>query len=53
MITPPVVIWLSCAYGWRSAFLLTGLLAVVFSGLWYWLYRDPRTIRACRRKSAP
>ena len=32
-LTPPVVIWLSAAYGWKSAFLLTGLLAVVFSGL--------------------
>ena len=41
-LTPPVVIWLSSAYGWRYAFLLTGLLAVVFSGLWYWLYRDPQ-----------
>jgi MFS transporter, ACS family, hexuronate transporter len=41
-VTPPLVIWLSAAYGWRPAFLLTGLMAVVFSGLWYWLYRDPQ-----------
>ncbi len=41
-LTPPVVVWLSTAYGWQSAFILTGLLAVVFSVLWFWLYRDPQ-----------
>lgn len=41
MITPPLVIWLSTAYGWKPAFVITGLLAVVFSAVWYWLYRDP------------
>ncbi len=41
MITPPLVIWLSLSYGWRSAFVLTGLLGVAVSLVWYWLYRDP------------
>jgi MFS transporter, ACS family, hexuronate transporter len=41
MITPPVVIWLASAYGWRPAFLLTGALGVTLSILWFWLYRDP------------
>ena len=42
MITPPLVIWLSTAYGWKAAFIVTGLLAVVFSAIWFWLYRDPQ-----------
>lgn len=42
MITPPLVIWLSTAYGWKPAFVITGLLGVALSGLWYWLYRDPQ-----------
>jgi ACS family hexuronate transporter-like MFS transporter len=41
MITPPLVIWLSTAYGWKPAFVITGLLGVGLSFLWYWLYRDP------------
>lgn len=41
MITPPLVIWLSTAYGWKPAFVITGLLGVGLSVLWYWLYRDP------------
>ena len=41
MITPPLVIWLTAAYGWRPAFLLTGLLGVILSFVWLWLYRDP------------
>ena len=40
-LTPPVVIWLATAYGWQPAFIITGLIAVVFSGVWYALYRDP------------
>ena len=41
MITPPLVIWLAAAYGWKAAFLLTGSLGVILSVVWYWLYRDP------------
>jgi ACS family hexuronate transporter-like MFS transporter len=41
MITPPLVIWLATAYGWRPAFLLTGILGIILSFVWYWLYRDP------------
>jgi ACS family hexuronate transporter-like MFS transporter len=41
MITPPLAIWLSAAYGWRAAFLLTGLLGIILSFVWFRLYRDP------------
>jgi ACS family hexuronate transporter-like MFS transporter len=41
MVTPPLVIWLSVAYGWRPAFLITGVLGVALGIVWFWLYRDP------------
>ena len=41
MITPPLVIWLAAAYGWKPAFLLTGSLEIILSVVWFWLYRDP------------
>src|SRR3954447_16391401 len=41
MVAPPLVIWLSVAYDWRVAFLVTGLLGVGMSGLWFLLYRNP------------
>ncbi len=41
MITPPLVIWLATAYGWRPAFFITGALGIVLAFVWYALYRDP------------
>jgi ACS family hexuronate transporter-like MFS transporter len=41
MIAPPLVIWLSVTWGWREAFVVTGLLGVVFSLLWVLFYRNP------------
>ena len=37
-----MVIWLSTAYSWQAAFVMTGALAIVFSALWFSLYRDPQ-----------
>ncbi|CAO3432258.1 MFS transporter [Azospirillum doebereinerae] len=41
MVAPPLVIWLSVAYDWRVAFVVTGLLGVGMSLLWMMLYRNP------------
>ncbi|MDR6773814.1 MFS transporter [Azospirillum sp. BE72] len=41
MVAPPFVIWLSLTYGWQEAFLVTGLLGIGMSALWYMLYRNP------------
>jgi len=41
MIAPPLTVALTLAFGWRSAFVATGLLGVIWSGLWFWLYRSP------------
>jgi ACS family hexuronate transporter-like MFS transporter len=41
LIAPPMVIWLSLAYGWRSAFVVTGALGLVWALAWYLLYDPP------------
>lgn len=34
VIAPPLVVWLSLHYGWRSAFLIAGLAGLVWLPLW-------------------
>lgn len=41
-IAPLLVIMLANYWGWRSAFVVTGGLGLVFVALWLLLYRDPR-----------
>jgi ACS family hexuronate transporter-like MFS transporter len=48
MIAPPVVIWLSLAYGWRAAFVATGAVGLVWALAWYLLYDSPTRHRALR-----
>ncbi|HEX3363886.1 MFS transporter [Phenylobacterium sp.] len=40
-IAPPIVIFLSLAYGWRSAFVVTGALGLVWAAAWYLFYDSP------------
>ncbi len=37
----PIVAWLIGSYGWRTSFVVTGALGLVWLVLWLWLYRDP------------
>jgi ACS family hexuronate transporter-like MFS transporter len=41
VITPPVVIWMADRWGWRTAFLFTGALGLVWVIAWMWLYHLP------------
>ncbi len=41
VITPPIVIWMADAWGWRSAFLLTGALGLLWAIAWFWFYHLP------------
>lgn len=40
-LTPPLVIWISVTWGWQWAFIITGLLGILLSAIWYTLYRNP------------
>ncbi|HVF40943.1 MAG TPA: MFS transporter [Gemmatimonadaceae bacterium] len=41
IITPLVVPWIALTYGWRAAFIVTGMLGFVWLGFWIVLYRRP------------
>ncbi len=41
VVTAIVVPWLTLAYGWRTAFVATGLIGLLWLALWWPLYREP------------
>jgi MFS transporter, ACS family, hexuronate transporter len=41
VLAAPLVAWLILAYGWQSAFLVTGVLAASWIPLWLWIYQRP------------
>lgn len=41
MLAPPIVAWATLAYDWRAAFVITGLMGLVWVGLWLWFYDNP------------
>ncbi|MBI5385406.1 MAG: MFS transporter [Verrucomicrobia bacterium] len=41
-LAPLFIIWLAEAFGWRSAFVVTGLMGLVWLAPWLLLYRSPR-----------
>ncbi len=42
VISVPIVAWINLTLGWRWAFILTGLVGLVWLAVWLWLYRMPR-----------
>ncbi len=42
IIAPPLVAWITVAYGWRNAFLLTGSIGFVWLAVWLSFYHVPR-----------
>lgn len=41
MAAPPLVVWCILTHDWRFAFVVTGGIGLVWSGLWYLCYRKP------------
>ncbi|HQR32355.1 MAG TPA: MFS transporter [Blastocatellia bacterium] len=41
IITAPVVVWMADRWGWRSAFLFTGALGLIWAIAWLWFYQLP------------
>jgi ACS family hexuronate transporter-like MFS transporter len=41
MLAPPLTVGVTLAFGWQSAFVVTGVLGLFWAALWYWLYRSP------------
>lgn len=42
ILTPLVVPWIALQYGWRAAFIATGLLGFIWLAFWIPLYRRPQ-----------
>ncbi|HEY9167569.1 MAG TPA: MFS transporter [Candidatus Kryptonia bacterium] len=41
VVAPLVVPWITLTWGWREAFIFTGLLGFIWFALWVWLYETP------------
>lgn len=41
MLAPPLVVWAILAYNWQSAFIITGVLALIWVAVWLRYYFDP------------
>jgi sugar phosphate permease len=39
-LTPPLVVALIAAFGWRSPFFIFGILGLAWAAIWFWFYRD-------------
>jgi MFS transporter, ACS family, glucarate transporter len=39
-LTPALVVMLMIRFGWRTPFLLFGVLGLFWAGTWFWYYRD-------------
>jgi ACS family glucarate transporter-like MFS transporter len=38
---PPVVTWLIITYSWQASFIVTGVIAIVYTFVWFAIYREP------------
>jgi ACS family hexuronate transporter-like MFS transporter len=50
VVVPLVVPWIVLTWGWREAFILTGLLGFVWLVLWMWLYEIPEKHKKVTRE---
>lgn len=48
IVAPPIVAALAIAWGWRAAFLLTGVIGFAWLAAWWWFYETPSGMRAAR-----
>ena len=52
MLAPPLVGWAILAYNWQSAFVITGVLGLVWVAAWLWLYDSPEKHKALSAEEA-
>lgn len=53
VVAPPLVVWMSLHYGWRSAFLISGIAGLIWLPLWMLATRHaPATAEAAPRPPA-
>jgi ACS family hexuronate transporter-like MFS transporter len=42
IVAPALIPWVTLRFGWRAAFLSTGMFSMAWIVWWYWQYRRPR-----------
>ncbi len=52
MLAPPVATWLAVAYGWREAFVVTGVLGLLWIPMWNLAGRRPHEAASARSGGA-
>lgn len=52
MLAPPLVGWAILAYNWQMAFVITGVLGLVWVAAWLWLYDSPEKHKSLSREEA-
>src|SRR5437868_6445729 len=45
IVAPPLIVWMSLAYGWRTTFIATGALGFLWLALWLVFYETPQRHR--------
>src|ERR1051326_5225852 len=43
VVAPPLIVWLSLAYGWQATFIVTGSLGFSWLALWLLFFQNPHT----------
>lgn len=38
----PILVWIQDSFGWRGLFIISGIIGLVWAGIWYIFYRDPK-----------
>jgi ACS family hexuronate transporter-like MFS transporter len=41
MLAPPLVAWAILSYNWQTAFVITGIIGLIWAGLWLAFYNSP------------
>jgi MFS transporter, ACS family, hexuronate transporter len=54
VIAPPLIVWLGATYGWRSTFVIIGVLGYLWVALFWFLYYTPeRSLKESRARIIP
>jgi ACS family D-galactonate transporter-like MFS transporter len=41
----PLLAWVQHRFGWHSVFISTGMAGIIWAGVWYMVYREPREFK--------
>src|SRR5438046_247433 len=48
IVAPPLIVWLQLQFGWKATFIVTGILGLIWLGLWLLFYDKPERHRWLR-----